>query len=398
MAHNTSFPKSIRYIGLFALIAVIAAVVGTTGQAHAQIEDIPSGASVVTSGAPPIIECKWELPDADSNSVGIQYGNDDDPLTGAGFPCDRGDGPTDLPFMEDNVQNVIQVLPNAEDLPEARKIENWVAVEHPNGVDEIDDVFWKVIHPDGSFKLQVHGTRVEVADLGDLGSTSTPGTMWYAAHETGQVTTDAVHTSDFGMIDLITQRQKDLWYAEWEISKDQMCGLYTIEVTAVASGAVATMTNTLDIQCFFNLEIDFESVDWGTISPGGTKVLPGDTNFGTADYPTIKNTGNSGMRVGIKFSELVQDDVLGPKIIDTFDAAFGKSAQVLEWIDPIPADTEVWFNNESINQVLCANQVGKLDLSVHPPSVVPSGTYSGTIIVLAEHAGGVCPNDFAHPY
>mgnify|MGYP003572771886 FL=1 len=78
-----------------------------------------------------------------------------------------------------------------------------------------------------------------------------------------------------------------------------------------------------------------------------------------------------------------------------FDAAFGKNAQVLEWIDPIPANTPVWFSNSSINQVLCANEVGKLDLSIHPPEVVPTGTYSGYVQINAEWAPGVCANDIA---
>ena len=391
------------------VIAIVVVGVGTSGPVNADgYEEIPSGAAVVSDNTAPIIECKWELPDANSGLAGIQYSDDDDVLQEPGFPCYRGDGESDRPQMADNVQNVIQVLPNAEDLPEARKIENWVAVEHPNGVDEIDDVFWKVIHPDGTFKFQIHGTKVQVADSGDgalgndevvdlndLGSWNDADTMWGATYTTGQVTSGAVHDADYGIIDLVTQRQKDLWFAEWEISKDQMCGLYTIEVTAVANGAVATMTNTLEIQCFFNLEIDFEDINWGTITPGGTKVLPGDTNFGTAGYPTVKNTGNSGMRVGIEFTELLQDDVLGPKVIDVFDAAFGKNAQVLEWIDPIPANTPVWFSNSSINQVLCANEVGKLDLSIHPPEVVPTGTYSGYVQINAEWAPGVCANDIA---
>lgn len=363
-------------------------------------EQVPSGACV-GGGEPPIIECKWELPDINSSLEGIQYGDDDDPIQEPGFPCDRGDGPTDRPMMEDNVQNVIQVLPNAEDDPEARRIENWVAVEHPNGVDLIDDVFWKVFHADGSFKVQVHGDKVQLEDLDSLGATNQPGTMWGAAWETGQVSSDAVHAVDFGIIDLVRQRQKDLYYADWQIHKEQMCGLYTVEVTAVADGATATMTNTLDIQCFFNLEIDFESIDWGPITPGATKVLNGDTNFGTAGFPTVKNTGNSGMQVGIEFDPLVQQTnglgtpVAGGKVIDVFDAAFGKSAGVLEWIDPIPADTPTWFNNTSINQVLCSNDTGKLDLSIHPPDQVPGGSYAGSVMVLAQHAQGVCPNDLA---
>ena len=412
--------KSLGILSLSALVALLAVFAfGNASQvAHADQEDVPASAGVTSSGVQPHIECKWELPDVNSGSEGIQYGQDNEPAINPNFPCNRGEGGVGVkPQQADGVKNVIQVVPNAEDLPEARRIENWAAVDHPNGVDEIDDVFWKVFHPDGSFKIQIHGTRVEGPNEGirwvngyegddnadnpndynleDLGGYNASGTMfWAAGGVTGQITQDAIHADDWGMLDLIRQRQKDLWYADWQIHKEQLCGEYFIEVTAVANGEIGTLTNTLDIICFYNLEIDFETVNWGTITPGGSKVLPGDTNFGSSDFPTVKNTGNSGMQVGVHFTKLLQVGVPGPKEITVFDAAFGKSASVLEWIDPIPAEQNTWFNNESLNQVLCANEVGKLDLSIHPPEVIPSGSYAGTVTVLANWAPGLCHNGY----
>ncbi len=387
---------------------------------------IPSGAAVGTDGSEPHIECSWQLPDIDSVSPGIQYGQDDDPLVDPGFPCDRVDSFDenenligDKPQQPDGVVNSIQVVPNAEDLPEARLIENWAAVDHPNGIEAIDDVFWKIFHPDGTFKTQIHGTRVQLADSGDgplgndgivdlddLGSPTDEGSMFHAAHVTGQVSADAVTRTDWGFLDLVRQRQKDLWYAEWPIHKEQLCGEYRVELTVVANGSIDVMNNTLDIMCFYSLEIDFTTIDWGDIYPGGSKVLPGDTNFGSSQYPTVKNTGNSGMQVGIHFTKLLQQGVVGPKEITVFDAAFGKSASSLQWIDPIfaeglnsdPFNPDVyqsgtaWFNSTSLDQVLCANEVGKLDLSLHPPSVVPGGQYAGVITVLANWAPGLCHN------
>lgn len=377
---------------VFAAFVAVFAFGNTSQVARADEDTVPASAGVTSDGAAPIIECKWELPDVDSFASGIQYGQDDDPFIDPGYPCDRLNELGAKPMQADGAYNVIQVVPNAEDQPEAQTIQNWVAVEHPNGVDEIDDVFWKIFHPDGSFKIQIHGTKVAVADLDSLGGPHVAGTMFGAAYETGQVSDDAITATDWGMIDLVRQRQKDLWYAEWDIHKHQLCGLYTVEVTAVANGVTSTLTNTLDIRCFYNLEIDFDQVDWGTITPGGNKVLPGDTNFGSSAYPTVKNTGNSGMQVGVRFSKLLQVDVPGPKEITVFDAAFGKNAGVLEWIDPIDAETDRWFNNTSLNQVLCANEVGKLDLSIHPPSVIPAGAYAGTVTVLAQWAPGLCHN------
>jgi hypothetical protein len=287
---------------------------------------------------------------------------------------------------------MIQVMPVAEDDPEERIIQNWAAVDHPAGVNAIDDVFWKIFHSDGSFKYQIHGHKVPVSEVDLLGAWNQPGTMWGAAYATGQVSQGAIHAADYGMIDRVKQQQKTLWYADWLISKDQMCGEYRIEAHAVANGVEAVLTNYIDIICFYNLEIDFSSVNWGAILPGTSKVVPGDTQFSppNSSAPTVKNTGNSGMQVGVLFSPLVQQGVQGPKQIVDFDAAFGKSASVLQWIDPISAGVETWFADDSLNQVLCANEVGKLDLSVHPPAGLPNGTYVGSVTVLAAHVPLIC--------
>jgi hypothetical protein len=418
----------LSFPGILAVaIAIFLFSAGHTPVAAQGGDQIPSSAQVQsTTALVPVIECKWELVDTVVNFVdgtypqdhseldplndpdipygfnipngAVQYGQDDDPLTtpSTSPACTRSGGQS-LPTQPDGVQHMIQVMPVAEDDPEERIIQNWAAVDHPAGVNAIDDVFWKIFHSDGSFKYQIHGHRVPVSEVDLLGAWNQPGTMWGAAHTTGQVSQGAIHAADYGMIDRVKQQQKTLWYADWLISKDQMCGEYRIEAHAVANGVEAIMTNYIDIICFYNLEIDFSSVNWGAILPGTSKVVPGDTQFSppNSSAPTVKNTGNSGMQVGVRFSPLVQQGVQGPKQIVDFDAAFGKSASVLQWIDPISANTDIWFNNSSINQVLCANQIGKLDLSIHPPAGLPNGQYAGVVTVLANWAPGVCPNDIA---
>jgi hypothetical protein len=408
---------------LLAVAAVIAAFAFLTGGSVAQAQDADTSADVQSSNQLfPHIECKWELVDAQIDFIdgtfpldhseadplndpdipygfniadgAFQYGNDDDTLTLPSVTpaCDRDGGPQDPPDQDEGVQHMIQVLPVAEDDPEERIIQNWMAVDHPAGPNAIDDVYWKIYHSDGSLKYQIHGHKIAVEDVDLLGSWDDPTTMWGAAYVTGQVSQSAIHDADYGMVDRVKQHQKTLWYADWLISKDQVCGEYKIEAYAVASGAEDVMTNYIDIICFYNLEIDFSSVNWGAILPGTSKVVPGDTQFSppNSSAPTVKNTGNSGMQVGVLFSPLVQQGVQGPKQIVDFDAAFGKSASVLQWIDPISANVETWFADDSLNQVLCANEVGKLDLSVHPPAGLPNGTYVGTVTVLAAHVPLIC--------
>ena len=59
--------------------------------------------------------------------------------------------------------------------------------------------------------------------------------------------------------------------------------------------------------------------------------------------------------------------------------------------DPIFAGEIVEFGlPEPIDaQTLCSNDVGKLDLSIHPRLDIPAGTYEGKVLVIARlvHTG-----------
>jgi hypothetical protein len=384
-------------------------------------ETVPSGAQVTTSSEPPNIECKWELPDMDSSVGGIQYqsspglhDHDADMTTdlGGDLPsvtpaCDLADDGAGLPTQPDGVRHMVTVLPNSADQPEEERVQLWAAVDHPNGIDAIDDVYWKIYHPDGSFKIQVHANPdynggVVRAQNGDNsacsgeGTSSTDDTMFHAAWATGQLSQRSIEDTNNGLIALCQQEVKAFYYSEFSVSKEQPCGEYKVEVHAVSNGAESVMTNYIDVVCFWDLKIDFDNVDWGAIAPGTDKTVAGDLNFGTSTRPTVLNVGNAGMWVGVQFSPLVQQGVDGPKTIDDFDAAFGRSPSTLLHFDPIAAGELAWFDDDPSTtpgtgvgdgaQLLCSDQIGKLDLSVHPPSTLPAGVYTGQVTVMAKDA------------
>jgi hypothetical protein len=372
-------------------------------------ENVPSNAEVSSVGVAPNIECKWELPDMQSDVGGIQYGtaldphqHDDDmgmvpdanndPSDGIQVPCSGP--PATVPSMPQDVQHMTQVRPNPEDLPEERRIELWMAVDHPNGISNIADTYWKVYHPDGSEKVQVHGAKVNKADCdpltGALGDSATVGKMFEAAVHTGQMTAEAVDDTNKGILTKCLQEEKAVYQAEFNLSKHQPCGMYKIEATAVAVGGQTTkLINYLDVQCVYFMQIDFDAVDWGTITPGLKDIVSGDLIWDDphANAPTVKNVGNDGMGLSLHFTEM--SGVSEGKIIDQFDACFGKSPSTLECIDPIPASSVASFSTNP-DQVLCSNEMGKLDLSLHPPAILPADIYTGNIDVMAFAAPGVC--------
>jgi hypothetical protein len=391
------------------------------------VQQLPTSANVSGAGTPSTIECSWALPDlnpnggAEANNTGTPnptppttffYGNDDDPLTRPSpVPCDLGGGGS-KPTQADGQHHLIQVLPNSEDLPSQRRIELWAAADNPAGIGGISDVYWKVFHGDGSFKVQLHGARIDASSSNPdcngpvTANPNDPGhtTMFQAAINNGELTDAAVNDPTNGMVALCQEGVKALFHNTFVVSKDQPNGEYKIETHVVAIGGLETVqTFYIDIIPFYNMVLDFNSINYGQIIPGVPKTINGDTLFGTAP-PTVKNTGNSAMGLGVLFSDLVQttdqngNPVLGGKHITQFDASFGLSAATIQHIPLINSGVTATFDDAGARQ-LCPNDEGKLDFSVEPPGTLPAGSYQGTVAMIAHAPSpSLCPTDHGHVY
>ena len=372
-------------------------------------QGVNTNAVVSGVGVAPNIECKWELPDmqvgvTDSTypdgavqyqlnaTTGAHVHDDDMAVVPSVSPaCDLPTSGPGAPTMPNGVHNMIQVVPVPQDIPEERHIQLWMAVDHPNGISNITDVFWKIYHPAGDLKIQVHGTKVpkEACDP-MLGDSAMVGYMFESAVHTGQISAAAVDDTDYGINAKCLEEEKALYYSSFDLSKHQPCGEYRIEATAIGYGGVTTtLTNYIDVECVFYLKIDFDKVDWGTVTPGLKDVVSGNLIWDVPpdNAPTVRNVGNDGMGLKLIFSPMVGQN--WGKIITTFDACFGKTPATLECIDPIAADTCTEFGAGE-NQVLCSDEDGKLDLSIHPPGILPADTYTGTLTVIGKHVAGMC--------
>jgi hypothetical protein len=425
--------KLVLVLGGALALAVLALGVlsqGTAGTARADPAPTPTpntvttGATVDGTGIAPNIECKWELPDVLSSDTDptIQYGLDDDPDTvpdadpttpGIQIPCDlQRDGtgnPIGPPAMPEDVHAKIQVKPNLEDEPEARRIQVWMAVDHPAGLGNIGGVYWDVFEGDGAggwtHKVQLEGTDVHKVPTGPTGQCTNygtgtddpPNTMFGAAVANGILSADAVDDLNFGLVAKCQQNEKAFYYSEFELSKDQPCGEYKIIATAASGGLTDTLTNYIDIICVIGLQIDFSSVNWGSIVPGQDDQVSGNLLWEptSSTAPTVKNVGNDGMRLKVHFSAMT-GSTDPSKTIDSFDACFGRSPSTLQCFNTIAASTWKTFDADPA-RVLCANEVGKLDLSLHPPAFLPNDTYSGTLDLLGQHEAGKCLGDTHYP-
>ena len=390
---------------LFGALMLAFAIVPTAlADSHQQDSgNLPTSAIVGAGGGgiAPTIICKWELPDMDRNAAnGVQYNNDDDDLAfPATPPCDLLDGVA--AYVPGAV--AIQVLANAHDEPTERAIELWAAVGHELGIFAVSDVYWKIYHPDGTFKVQVHGTPIDVCPAEALGAyagnaTLLPGSMFEAAYETGQLSNAAITDANGGLMALCNEYQLRFWVAQFDLSKHQPCGLYQVEVYATSSGATTAATiNYIEVYCFIQMELDFADIQFGNVVPGIPKIVAGNLLFDDGK-PSVANTGSGGLNVGVKFLTMYQDSVSdgSEKWIDKFDAMFGIDSNHLEVINPIfAADTPdpllagqlppggiYWFSPAD-TQTVCANEVFKLDFSIHPGAGLPADSYSGAAVIYA---------------
>jgi len=90
-------------------------------------------------------------------------------------------------------------------------------------------------------------------------------------------------------------------------------GSYTVKVTATDKGGLTgTNTGTFTVGITCALVIDFSSVNFGAINPGGSSTVTGDDNMSTPDAPTIKNIGNVNMDVKMNITDTSGPETLFP--------------------------------------------------------------------------------------
>ena len=280
---------------------------------------------------------------------------------------------------------------------------------HEKGLGNISDVYWDIRHYDGTGKDQVHGELIpkELVD-DELGATWDGSqyqivdgyNMWNSASYNGteQLTEQVVEDPDNGLVIKSVQEKYGLYKGYFDIHKHQPCGPYLVENWVVTTGSEVYETNYIFVHCFIDLQLDFDYINWGGLAPGGDKSLDGNLEFGDyiedgasgSEKMTVGNGGSGEMQVGVAFTPLQElgDDL--PKLITEFDAGFGISPANLYWYpevfsgdEPGELGDKYWFPHDYW-RTLCANETGKLDLSVHPPETLPNGEYAGKLVVYGK--------------
>jgi hypothetical protein len=394
-----------------------AAVGVTVSPAAAAPGDVDTSANVGGASTAPVIECGWALNDADHDWTNLmQYGADDDPLQGPNpsFPCVQSG---DTAAQVQGARRMIQVRPNAHDDPTEAYVELWGAVTSnaPSGT----GVYFDVYHPDGTFKVQIDGSRY--ASSANPAACTGPAGMFQAATGNGEMTQAAVNT----IIQECQNQQKSLWYGAFGISKHQPYGEYRVEVHAfVAGGSESVLTYYIDVLPFYQLEKDFTNIAFGSVGANSHYWQPTQGDFiwnGTDNAAnqasSVRNTGNAGIGLSVRFASLCRDaspSCTEDKRIDHFDAKFGKNINNLQamgdqslatalesnltsTVKPAPAGQWYAFDDTQY-RVLCPNDIGKIEFSIWTENIT-GGTYSAPDgIGLLARPVPTCPTDNGSVY
>jgi len=289
--------------------------------------------------------------------------------------------PDDQPDVGTDTQ--LEIIPSGE--------RDWiwacVVVADADNRDTIEDVFIDLYHPDDSFKYQSHGYIL--ADWDEGTDRWMPQQDRIIRHCLDPASRANLITS--GERAEIEYNTFDQPY--WHVYKvflpmyyHQPCGeydawAYTVDSTSRIS---TPLVEPFDWVCGTYLELDFDTVNFGTIQPGAWKWAPGDTDMQTPDKPTLKNEGNTEIYVGLEFSEFVGQDSLPNKVIRKFDAQLRNLGT--NNYKSIPGEHLEFLADQFVEFTypisLCRQE--KIDFSIHADVGTVPDNYAGDITVFAR--------------
>jgi len=338
---------------------------------------VTTGVTVETGGGNiPVVKCKWESPDQDTTTAGIQI-----------IPPGVFDGTVQVKYFV--------VVTDEEDGGDVGQV--WVDVSHPD--DWLDPQTGKC----GSFKYEVPLTRwVKSTEA----IKQTILTQFTKADDLGLVTygINATSGSLYTYSDVWNELDKctaDVWRGNADLTYHQPAGDYKVEAFVIdqSGNQAGPLENCFEYVALSSIEIDFTGVEYGSTSICKEKWISGDTEFGTGGA-TVRNIGNTDVKLKILQNDMGFGHTIGdptsysgskpPTKVQSnwnvvFDARLGSNVDMGMYYDP---DTTVTLPNKL---KLCNTE--ELDFSIHIKKATAGETHTGTMTITWEKADwDTCPS------
>lgn len=200
-----------------------------------------------------------------------------------------------------------------------------------------------VVSPDGSPFSRVNLTRQD-SGTDALEAASMAGLVTYAH---GTSLNEAVRA--------LEETGAAVYAGELDLLFSQAPGDYhvSVQVLSKEGSSVEPLASIFTYLPTASFEIDFSTVDYGTVEPGENAWVEGDADFGTAERPTVRNTGNVPIRITV-----VQDN-MGLGVPVSYMAKLGNSGTPVAF----GAMEEV-----TLPGVLPVNETASISLALRVPS------------------------------
>jgi hypothetical protein len=323
------------------LVAVILAVVLVVGMAVPVVAQTTEVQVTAGGGGPPVVKCKWETPDDGDTGPGTQI------LPSGAYQVNK-----DIHF--------------------------WAVVTDPEGVDTVASVYADVWHPSGmpecgSFKFQLG--LLEVAKQAGIDAFEAADAAQLVTYGAGHDYTTVWHQLDQGLAKVFEGTQV--------MSYHQPAGDYLVKVKAydIPGNPSVPLENTFTYVATTAMEVDFSVVNYGSVQVCSNKWIGGDLNFGTAALPTVRNIGNTALKVTVLQDDMLLGMTSGVWNVE-YDARLGNdTGNNTVYYDPC--------EKVMIPDTLPLCNTQKLDFSIHVKFALP-GTYGGTMTLSCSEVPFDC--------
>lgn len=169
------------------------------------------------------------------------------------------------------------------------------------------------------------------------------------------------------------------------LSYEDPDGTYIVKVHAADKAGLnsSRLTNELEYLQVTAFEVDFTSVNYGTVKLNTHKITNGDLTFGTSDRPTVRNTGNTRLDMEVYQNDMGLGTTNGqPNVM--WDGRVGSTAS---WTVYPPFD---WT---TLDDTLELSETDEMDFSIQvskfPPEFDGRTSFSGAMSLnglFVEHA------------
>lgn len=312
------------------------------------------------SGHDPIVKAKWEMNNA-TDSAGRYLGTDDGAAEGAQFE----------PSGQYQTAKEIAVCGIATD---------------PDGTDDIDSVYAGIFYPaesDSGQEGRGCGGLMEEIQMPRLSKDE--GIELFCQKIRNNNNNLPVFNAGFDYEEICGEEgelKKETTYVycgEKNLSYEDPSGPYRTAVVAQDKYALTdALENYFEYLPLTSFETDFSRVAYGNAKLNTKKIIGGDSNFETEDKPTIRNTGNTRLNLGI-----LQDDMGFGRAGNSdnwhvrYDSRVGQDAEFTEY-DPETLAT--------LNNPLNLSETDEMDFSVKVAKFKEGkDSYEGDMSLSAEY-------------